>query len=72
MKRAYQMLDLDCTHCAARMEVAIAKIDGVQSVRVSFLAQKLTIEADEDRFDVIMEEAVKCVKNVDAGCEIVF
>ena len=71
MKRAYQMLDLDCMHCAEKMETAIAKIDGVRSVRVSFLAQKLTIEADDDRFDAIMEEAVKCVKNVDAGCEIV-
>lgn len=71
MKRAYQMLDLDCMHCAERMQTAIAKIDGVQSVRVSYLAQKLTIEADEDRFDAIMEEAVKCVKSVDAGCGIV-
>lgn len=71
MKKVYQLLDLDCTHCAARMEAAISRIDGVQSARVSFLAQKLTIELDEARLDAIMEEAVKCVKSVDPECEIV-
>ena len=71
MKRAYQMLDLDCTHCAAKMEAAIAKIDGVQSVRVSFLAQKLTIEADEKDFDNILKAAQKAIKKIEPDCHIV-
>ena len=71
MKKVFKMLDLDCAHCAAKMEEAIGRIDGVQKVNVSFLAQKLTIEADDDRMDEIMKEAQKCVKKVDPECEII-
>ena len=65
------MQDLDCANCAAKMERAISALEGVQKATVSFLAQKLTIEADDDRFDEIMKEAQKCVKKVDPECEIV-
>ena len=44
MKKVYRLQDLDCANCAAKMERAIAKIDGVDSVTVSFMAQKLTLE----------------------------
>ena len=46
MKKRYKMIDLDCANCAAKMEDAIRKIDGVNDVSVSFLSQKLTIDAD--------------------------
>ena len=51
MKKVFKLVDLDCANCAAKMERAIAQLDGVQSVTVSFLAQKLTLEADDARFD---------------------
>lgn len=71
MKKVFKMLDLDCANCAAKMERAIGAIDGVEKATVSFMAQKLTIEADEAKFDAIMKEAVKCVKKVDPECEII-
>ena len=71
MKKVFKMLDLDCANCAAKMERAIGAIDGVEKATVSFMAQKLTIEADEAKFDTIMKEAVKCVKKVDPECEII-
>ena len=30
MKKKFKMVDLDCANCAAKMENAIRKIDGVQ------------------------------------------
>ena len=42
MKKMYMLEDLDCANCAAKMEEAISKIDGVTYARVSYLAQKLT------------------------------
>lgn len=51
MKKAFKLEDLDCANCAAKMERSVAKIDGVQSVNVSFIAQKMTIEADDERFE---------------------
>ncbi len=71
MKKRFDMEDLDCANCAAKMEEAIKKIDGVESATVSFMAQKLTIEAAEEDFDRIMKEAVKAVKKVDSDCSIV-
>lgn len=70
MKKVFKMQDLDCANCAAKMERAIAQLDGVQKVSISFLAQKLTIEADDERFDAIVKQAVACVKKVDADCEV--
>jgi len=70
MKKVFKMQDLDCANCAAKMERAIAQIDGVQKVTISFLAQKMTIEADDARFDEIVRQAVACVKKVDAECEV--
>lgn len=71
MKKVFKLIDLDCANCAAKMENAIAQLDGVQKVTVSFLAQKLTLEADDARFDEIVREAVKICKKVEPDCEIV-
>ncbi len=70
MKKVYRLEDLDCAHCAAKMEDAIRKIDGVQSVQVNFLAQKLTLEAPDDRFDGILAEAVRACKKIEPDCTI--
>ena len=71
MKKTFKMIDLDCANCAAKMEAAIKKIDGVEDASVSFMTQKLTIQADDARFDAIVQEAVKACKKVEPDCEIV-
>ena len=70
MKKKFKMQDLDCANCAAKMEEAIKKIDGVQDASVSFMMQKLTIEADESRMDEIMEQVVAVCKKVEPDCKI--
>ena len=71
MKKHFKLIDLDCANCAAKMEDAIRKIDGVNEVSVSFLSQKLTIDADESRLDDIMAQVVKVCKRVEPNCTIV-
>lgn len=71
MKKTFKLIDLDCANCAAKMEDAIKKIDGVTDASVSFMSQKMTIEADDARFDDIVREAVKVCKKVEPDCEIV-
>ena len=71
MKKVFQLEDLDCANCAAKMERAIAKIDGVDSVSISFMAQLMAIEADDARFDEIMERVAKACKKVEPDCRIV-
>lgn len=71
MKKTFKMIDLDCANCAAKMEDAIKKIDGVTNASVNFMTQKMTIEADDAQFDNIVKEAVKVCKKVEPDCEIV-
>lgn len=70
MKKRYKLTDLDCANCAAKMEEAIKKIDGVKDATVSFMAQKLTIDADDARFDQIMEQVVAACRKVESECVI--
>lgn len=70
MKKRYTLTDLDCANCAAKMESAIKKIDGVHDATVSFLTQKLSIDADDARFDAIMDQVVAVCRKVEPDCVI--
>ncbi|MBO4211193.1 MAG: heavy-metal-associated domain-containing protein [Oscillospiraceae bacterium] len=70
MKKKFQMENLDCANCAAKMETLIQNIPGVRSASMNFMTQKLTLEADDDRFEEILEEAQRCCDKVDRGCRI--
>ena len=70
MKKKFKLTDLDCANCAAKMEDAIKKRDGVNDASVSFMMQKMTIDADDARFDEIMKEVVEVCKKVEPDCII--
>ena len=70
MKKTFKLTDLDCANCAAKMEAGIKKIDGVNDAAVSFLTQKMTVDADDARFEEIMDEVVAVCKKVEPDCEI--
>ena len=69
MKKTYKLIDLDCANCAAKLEAAIKKLPGVTDATVSFLTQKMTIEADD--LDAVIKDVVKCIKKVEPDCEVV-
>ena len=70
MKKKFKLTDLDCANCAAKMEAAIKKIDGVNDANVSFLTQKMMVDADDARFDAILDEVVRVCKKVEPDCVI--
>ena len=71
MKKTFKLEDLDCANCAAKMEAAINKLEGVQKATVSFMTQKMTIEADETVFDDVVQAAVKCIAKVEPDCRVI-
>ena len=71
MRKVFKLEDLDCANCAAKMEDAINKIDGVEKATISFMTQKLTLVADDARFDAILDEAQKAVARFEPDCTIV-
>lgn len=72
MKKTFKLIDLDCANCAAKMEKAIQNIEGVSNANISFMMQKLTIEADEQNFDTILKESAKICKKIEPDCKIIF
>ena len=64
MKKVYR-IEIDCANCANKVEEAIRKIDGVIDVKVNFMTQKMTLEADEERIDDIAKEALKVGKRIE-------
>ena len=70
MKKTFKLIDLDCAHCAAKMEEAIKKLPGVTNASVNFLQQKFTLEASDDQFDEALKAAIKVCKDVEPDCTI--
>ena len=71
MKKSFVVEDLCCAHCAAEMEEAVKKIDGVVSANVNFIMQKITVEAADADFDAVMKKVVKVCKKVEPDATIV-
>ena len=70
MKKTFKLIDLECANCAAKMQTAIGKLEGVKSVSVNFMAQKLTLDAEDECFDEILKKAADCIKKVEPDCKI--
>lgn len=71
MKKIFKLEDLDCANCAAKMERAIAKVDGVESVSVNFFTQKMTLEAADADFDSVLKNVLKAAKKAEPDCRII-
>jgi len=71
MRKKYVLTDLCCANCALKIEEGIKKLPGVHDVSVSFITSKMILDADDDRYDEVFEEAVKIVKKVEPDCEVV-
>ena len=69
MKKRYKF-EIDCANCAAKVEAAVKKIDGVNDATVNFMAQKLVLDADDARFDEILKEVIAVAKKVEPDCEL--
>ena len=72
MKKTYK-IDVDCPNCAAKMETAVKKTEGVKDATVNFMALKMSVEF-EDGADVaaVMQDALKNARKVDSDIEIFF
>ncbi|MBQ3546553.1 MAG: heavy-metal-associated domain-containing protein [Lachnospiraceae bacterium] len=71
MKRVFKIEDVDCANCAAKMERMAAKLDGVNKVSINFMAQRITIDAVDERFNDVVDEIEKVMKKVDKEAHII-
>lgn len=70
MKKTYQFKNLGCANCAAKMERGILKLDGVNDAKVNFMMQKLTLDAEDSRFEDVLQSAIKLCRKIEPDCKI--
>lgn len=70
MRKVFKLDEIDCAVCAGKLESAIGKLEGVQSAKVNFLTQKLTLEAADENFDAVLDAVVKLTAEIEPDCEI--
>lgn len=60
MKFKFTIEGIDCPNCAGKLSDIIAKSNGIDSAKINFLAEKLTVESD------LAEEAVMAIVQKEA------
>ncbi len=71
MRKSYKLDEIDCANCARKLQDKIAALDGVQDVSVNFMAQKLTLQAEDAEFDAVLERVVDLISDIEPDCEVI-
>ncbi len=71
MKKSFKVKGIDCANCAAKLEAGISKLPGVDKATVSFMTERLTLEAADDKFAEVLEAAKALTKKLEPDWEIV-
>ena len=69
MKKVYKV-EVDCANCAAKVENALKKVNGVNDVSINFMTQKMIIDIDDSNFDSVLRDVEKTAKKVESDFEI--
>ena len=70
MKKSFKLADLDCANCAAKIENAMNKMEGIDHATVSFMTQRMTLEASDEQFPEIVEQAKALIKKLEPDVTI--
>ena len=70
MKKSYRITGIDCANCAARLERRLAALEGVDRLSISFLTQRLTLEAAEEHFDRVLARVADEAGKAEPDCRI--
>ena len=71
MKKKFKVEGIDCANCAAKFEAAVKALPGVTDASVNFMMEKLTLEADDDKFDEALKAAEEWIAHNEPDWKIV-
>lgn len=71
MTKTFKLNQLGCANCAAKMERKISKLKGVNSAKVNFMFAKLTLDADDAKYDDIVDQVQDVISHIEPDCTIV-
>mgnify|MGYP004462310273 FL=1 len=70
MKKAFKLDEIDCANCARELQEGLTRLEGVTSVSVNFMTQKLTLEAADAEFDDVLQRVIDYTEEAEPDCEI--
>ena len=70
MKSKFKIKGLDCANCAAELERDIQKIEGIEYVAISFIAERMELEINENDKKEILKKLKKLIKKEEPDVEI--
>ena len=70
MKKKYKLDEVDCANCALKLENAISEVDGVTGVKVNYMMQKMTLEADEASFDAVEKQVLALCRRMEPDMDV--
>jgi copper chaperone CopZ len=70
VKKTFRLAGLDCANCAAKIERAIGKLDGVRGITIDFMTTKMVIDAEDEKMDKILSSAEEIIKKIEPEVEI--
>ena len=70
MEKEFKLIGLDCANCAAQLENAIQKIEGIESASISFMTGKLVVKCTENMSEDIIKKIKKMIKKEEPDVEI--
>jgi len=71
MKKSFRLENLCCANCAAKMEDQIGRLAGVAGASVNIFTQKLTLDAEDARYDAILDQAARICSKIEPDCALV-
>lgn len=71
MKKSFKLDEIDCANCARELQGELTQLEGVKSVSVNFMTQKLTLEAEDNEFEEVLDRVVEFTAEAEPDCEII-
>ena len=69
MKKVFK-IEVDCAVCANKIQDALSKLEGINSVSVNFMTQKMVLDIDDAQFEEVYKKALKVAKKVEPDFEV--
>ncbi len=69
MKFKFTVEGLDCPNCAAKLAKMMENTDGVDSAKINFIAEKLTVESELPEAELV-ERLRKCARAFDSAITV--
>ena len=72
MRKTYELENLECANCAAKMERDISAFPEVTKCTITFMTSRMSITIDDDAdLEDVLDRAQKVMRSYEKDCTIV-